>query len=218
MFSLYPCMQTTWLMLQTLISKSQTPTPWKWWSRLVPYCTDLCCIQDAYDAWNDGAVFTLVLLADQLNVPQFAKVEVTLFLQPIHCQFQIHQLSKWKQPTKIEQENEHRNDSPDMSFINSYQHTRQANSATERYPTIVALMSGHKWHTETARAFGSNCSSLGEEFSILKEKAITCFVDNFSPEVLRYGAGEIVFYTRLHNRICFNKTSSLPTSSECYRF
>lgn len=98
------------------------------------------------------------------------------------------------------------------------QHTRQANSATERYTTIAALMSGHKWCIEIARAFGSNCSSLGDKFSILKEKTITCFVDNFSPEVLRYGAGEISVLYWVTQQYLFNKTSSLPTSSECYRF
>lgn len=49
-------------------------------------------IEDADDAGDDGAVLVLVLLADQLDVPQFAEVEIPLLLQPVHCQLQVHQL------------------------------------------------------------------------------------------------------------------------------
>lgn len=49
-------------------------------------------IQNANDARNDRAVFTLVFLADELNVTQFAEVEVSLLLQPIHCQLQVQEL------------------------------------------------------------------------------------------------------------------------------
>lgn len=52
----------------------------------------LCGVEDADDASDDGAVLVLVLLADQLNVPQFAEVEIPLLLQPVHCQLQVHQL------------------------------------------------------------------------------------------------------------------------------
>lgn len=54
-------------------------------------------IEDADDACDDGAVLVLVLLADELNVPQFAEVEIPLLLQPIHCQLQVHQL--WERET-----------------------------------------------------------------------------------------------------------------------
>lgn len=49
-------------------------------------------VEDADDAGDDGAVLVLVLLADQLDVPQLAEVEIPLLLQPVHCQLQIHQL------------------------------------------------------------------------------------------------------------------------------
>lgn len=55
-------------------------------------------VEDADDAGDDGAVLVLVLLADELNVPQFAEVEIPLLLQPIHCQLQVHQLRRGKGP------------------------------------------------------------------------------------------------------------------------
>lgn len=49
-------------------------------------------IQNANDARNDRAVFTLVFLADELDVTQFAEVEVSLLFQPVHCQLQVQEL------------------------------------------------------------------------------------------------------------------------------
>lgn len=49
-------------------------------------------VENADDARDDRAVFTLVLLADELDVTQFAKIEVPLFLQPVHRQLQVQQL------------------------------------------------------------------------------------------------------------------------------
>lgn len=49
-------------------------------------------IQNANDARDDGAVFTLVFLADELDVTQFAEVEVSLLLQSVHCQLQVQEL------------------------------------------------------------------------------------------------------------------------------
>lgn len=49
-------------------------------------------IENADDARDDGAVFAFVFLADQLDVTQFAEIEVSFFLQPIHRQLQVQQL------------------------------------------------------------------------------------------------------------------------------
>lgn len=49
-------------------------------------------IENANDARDNRAVLTFVFLADELDVSKFAEVEITLFLQPVHCQLQIQQL------------------------------------------------------------------------------------------------------------------------------
>lgn len=49
-------------------------------------------VENADDARDDRAVFAFVFLADQLDVTQFAEIEVSLFLQPIHRQLQVQQL------------------------------------------------------------------------------------------------------------------------------
>lgn len=49
-------------------------------------------IENANDARDDRAVLTLVFLADELDVSEFAEVEVALLLQPVHGQLQIQQL------------------------------------------------------------------------------------------------------------------------------
>ena len=38
-------------------------------------------------------MLALVLLADELDVPQLAKVEIPLPLQAVYCQLQVHQLT-----------------------------------------------------------------------------------------------------------------------------
>lgn len=49
-------------------------------------------IENANDARDNRAVLTFVFLADELDVSQFAEVEVAFLLQPVHCQLQIQQL------------------------------------------------------------------------------------------------------------------------------
>lgn len=49
-------------------------------------------VENTDDARDDRAVFAFVFLADQLNVTQFAEIEVSFFLQPIHRQLQVQQL------------------------------------------------------------------------------------------------------------------------------
>lgn len=55
--------------------------------RLLAY---LCGIEYVYYPGKDGVVFTLVFLADELDVPQFAEVEISLLFQSVHSQFQLH--------------------------------------------------------------------------------------------------------------------------------
>lgn len=50
----------------------------------------LCCIEDFGNPAQDGIIFALILLADELNVTEFAEVEIPLLLQSIHCQFEVH--------------------------------------------------------------------------------------------------------------------------------
>lgn len=49
-------------------------------------------VENADDARDDGAVLAFVFLADELDVPEFAEVEVALLLQPVHRQLQVQQL------------------------------------------------------------------------------------------------------------------------------
>lgn len=50
----------------------------------------LCGVQDVNDFGQDAIAFTLMLLTDQLDVSQLTEVEISFFLQPIHCQLQLH--------------------------------------------------------------------------------------------------------------------------------
>lgn len=49
-------------------------------------------IENANDARDDRAVLTFMFLADQLDVSQFAEIEIPFFLQPIYGQLQVQQL------------------------------------------------------------------------------------------------------------------------------
>lgn len=50
-----------------------------WWCESL-----LCSVQYVYDFVEDWAVFIFTLLADELNVSQLSKVEVSLLLQSIY--------------------------------------------------------------------------------------------------------------------------------------
>lgn len=52
----------------------------------------LSSIEDVENLREDWVVFTLMLLADELDITQFAKVKVSLLLQAIHGHLQVHQL------------------------------------------------------------------------------------------------------------------------------
>lgn len=49
-------------------------------------------IENANDARDDGAVLALMFLADQLDVSQFAEIEISFFLKPVYGQLQVQQL------------------------------------------------------------------------------------------------------------------------------
>lgn len=59
-----------------------------------PVTTYLCCVENVDYLAEDGVVFALVFLANQLDVPKFAEVEVSLLLQSVYSQLQLHQLRK----------------------------------------------------------------------------------------------------------------------------
>ena len=55
-------------------------------------CQYLCSVEYIHDLAECSAVFILMLLTDQLDVPEFAEVEISLFLQTVHSQLQVQQL------------------------------------------------------------------------------------------------------------------------------
>lgn len=54
----------------------------------------LCGVENVHDLGEDGVALVLVLLADELDVPQLAEVEIPLLLQAVHCELQVHQLRR----------------------------------------------------------------------------------------------------------------------------
>lgn len=54
-------------------------------------------IENANDARDDGAVLALMFLADQLDVSQFAEIEISFFLKPVYGQLQVQQLRRHKE-------------------------------------------------------------------------------------------------------------------------
>lgn len=61
----------------------------------------LCCIQNVHDFAEDWSVYIVTFLADDLNVSQLSKVEVSFFLQSVYSHFQIQQLDAGTDGTKV---------------------------------------------------------------------------------------------------------------------
>lgn len=76
-----------------------------------------------------------MLLANQLDVSQFAEVEVTFLLQSIHRQLQIHQLPQQRQPEKKRK---------GLATANTmrllFQHFSEAKFSGLEYPHVVNSM------------------------------------------------------------------------------
>lgn len=51
-------------------------------------------IENLDDLGDDWVVFVFMLLADKLDVSQFAEVEIPLLFQAVHGQLQLHQLQR----------------------------------------------------------------------------------------------------------------------------
>lgn len=56
--------------------------------------TYICGIKNFHNPLQHRIILPFILLADQLNVPQFAKVEVSLLLQIFDSEFQYINLPK----------------------------------------------------------------------------------------------------------------------------
>ena len=61
-------------------------------------CIYLCSIQCIHDFGEDWVIIIFIFLADELDVSQLCKVEVSLLLQPLYSQLQIQQL--WAETVK----------------------------------------------------------------------------------------------------------------------